>query len=320
MTETTTTTDSAHTIVIDTDPGIDDAVAIALATHSPELRVALITTVAGNVAVTTATANALALTRRLGRDDIPVAAGAAQGLVYPKPPHRAIHGLDGLGGSAPPPADRAADPRPAVRALAQLLAAEPAGSVTLVAIAPLTNLALLLAAEPELARRLARVVIMGGSGAAGNVTPAAEYNVWADPEAAARVLAGGEIAVSLVPLDITRGATLGPGATRGLRHGSRLGADLAQMIDGYGAADPDDSPLHDVVALAAVIDPTLLQSTAASVRVHTDFGPRRGATEILDPPEPRRTAPEGAAPTLQVATRLDLARWRELVLGRLAGD
>ena len=309
---------SARTVAIDTDPGVDDAVALALAARSPELRIALITSVAGNVDVATATANALALTRRLGRDDIPVAAGAAQGLVFPKPEHRAIHGVGGLGGVAPPAAGRGPDPRPAVRALAQLLASEPAGTVTIVAIAPLTNLALLLGAEPELARRAAGVVIMGGAGGAGNVTPVAEYNVWADPEAAARVLAGEAIATQLIPLDITRGATLGAGGTQALRHGSRIGAELAAMIGGYSEGDPDECPLHDVVALAAALEPALLETSPASVRVHTNWGPRRGATEIGGPVDPRRTVSGGGVPPLRVATRLDLARWRELVLTRLA--
>ncbi len=302
--------------MIDCDPGVDDAVTLAVAARSPEFDLALVTTATGNVPVAQGTANALALLHHVGRDDVPVAAGAARGLVIRKPIHRAVHGPNGLGGVTLGPATRAPERDHAVVALARLLAGSPARSVTIVAIAPLTNLALLLGVAPELADRVARVVVMGGSSAEGNVTPHAEYNAWADPEAAARVLTGGELPIVLVPLPVTRRATLGSRTAAALRAGSPLGAQLSAMIDGYGSGPVAQRALHDLVALAAVLDPTLLATRPATVEVDTAQGPTRGATEI-----DLATGVRAAAATapVRVAVDLDVDRLRELLLGRIAG-
>ncbi len=308
-----------RTIVIDTDPGVDDAAAIAVAARSPELALALLTTAAGNVPVPLGTTNALALLSLLAREEVPVAAGAATGLVRAKPAHRAIHGIDGLGGAGPPPAPRSADPRPALRALGDLLASAPERSVSVVAIAPLTNLALLLGAEPVLAHRIERVLVMGGAGECGNVTPYAEYNAWADPEAAARVLGGGELDICLVPLEVTRTATLGIAGMGALRSGSPVGAALGRMIDGYGDGAPGERPLHDLVALAAILAPDLITTTRASVEVNTGSGRARGRTVIRRARRGyRRAGGDRPLPAIELATGLDLARWRELALSRLA--
>ena len=296
--------------MIDCDPGVDDAVTLAVAARSPELELALVTTASGNVGVPQGTANALALLHRVGRDDVPVAAGAARGLVIRTPVHRAVHGPNGLGGVTLPAPTRAPERDHAVGALARLLARSPARSVTIVAIAPLTNLALLLGVAPELAERVARVVIMGGSSAAGNVTPHAEYNAWADPEAATRVLAGGELPIVLVGLPVTGRATLGSRTAAALRAGSPLGAQLSAMIDGYGSGPVAQRALHDLVALAAVLDPTLVATRPATVAVDTAHGPTRGATEI---------GPADATAPVRVAVDLDVDRLRELLLHRITG-
>lgn len=304
-------------IAIDTDPGIDDAVALAVAARSPELSLQLVSTAAGNVPVELASANALALLRRLGRDDVPVAAGAPRGLVHTKPRHDAIHGANGLGGATLPAGRRAPGAASATRALATLLADVPEGSVTIVAIAPLTNIALLLGAEPVLAARVARLVIMGGSADQGNVTPHAEYNAWADPEAAARVLEAGELDICLVPLTVTRRATLDPATISALRSGSSLGRKLSAMIDGYADARlVTERALHDLVTVAAVLDPSLIATRPASVTVDTGSGPRRGATEIRW----HTVAPRPGIRPVQVAVDLDVARLRELLLARIGDD
>ena len=176
-------------LVIDTDPGIDDALAILLALASPEVDLRLVTTVHGNVELAQTTENALRVLHLAGRSDVPVAAGAAASLVHPQPERAGhVHGAAGLGGVELAPSPAAADPRPAVVALAELLMTSPE-PVTVAAVGPLTNLALLLRVFPEAAARIGRLVVMGGSAArGGNVTAAAEFNVWADPEAAQAVL------------------------------------------------------------------------------------------------------------------------------------
>ena len=223
-------------MVIDTDPGIDDAVALAVAALSPEVDLAAVTTVTGNVPVAQTTINALRLLDVLGRDDVPVAAGAGRGLVHVKPGHRAIHGANGLGGVQLPDSRRTPAGEHAVETVASLLQKAETGTVTIVAIAPLTNVGLLLTEHPELASRIKEVVVMGGSAGTGNVTPAAEYNTWADPEAAQRVFASG-VRVRLAQLEVTRRAKVDPAMRRRLSSASPLGAALDAMIDGY-----DDEP------------------------------------------------------------------------------
>ena len=154
-------------LVIDTDPGIDDALAILLALASPEVDLRLVTTVHGNVELAQTTENALRVLHLAGRSDVPVAAGAAASLVHPQPERAGhVHGAAGLGGVELAPSPAAADPRPAVVALAELLTSSPE-PVTVAAVGPLTNLALLLRVFPEAAARIGRLVVMGGSAARG---------------------------------------------------------------------------------------------------------------------------------------------------------
>jgi pyrimidine-specific ribonucleoside hydrolase len=192
-------------LIIDTDPGVDDAVALALAVASPEADLLAVTTVFGNAPVASTTANACRLLALLGRPDVPVAAGADRPLAHPcSRGAQAWHGADGLGGRAatlPVPTTRP-DPRGAVGLMADVLrsAAEP---VTIVPIGPLTNIAALLDAHPGLAPRIGRIVAMGGSLGAGNTAGGAEFNVGSDPEAAHRVLTQDAVPTTLVPLDLT---------------------------------------------------------------------------------------------------------------------
>lgn len=301
---------SALTLAIDTDPGIDDAMALALAALSPDVRLRAVTTVTGNVPLEQTTRNASTILSAVGRDDVPVAPGAGRGLVHVKPEHRAIHGENGLGGVSLPPARRNPVRQHAVETLATLLREAPTGSVTIVAIAPLTNIALLMALHPDLASRIAEVVIMGGSAGGGNVTPAAEYNTWADPEAAQRVFASG-VKVRLVQLEVTRLAQVDGPMRKRLSGASRLGAQFDAMLDGY-ADEPGVLPaLHDVVAVAAVIDPTLISTHPAAIQVVTDSSPERGQTLIdFQAGEP------GAA--VEVAVELDVERLRDLLIDRIS--
>ena len=298
-------------LIIDCDPGIDDAVSLALAANSSELNLRGVTTVAGNVELSQTTANALALLNTLGRDDVRVAAGADQGLVRPKPPHAFIHGRNGLGGVRLPPPSRRPDRDHAVALLAAQLRASPPRSVTIAAIGPLTNIALLAALHPELIDRIARVVVMGASSAGGNVTPLAEYNTWADPEAAHRVLSASGLNVCLVELQVTRQATLDSRARRALKGASPLGAVLSRMIEGYADGAPGERALHDVVVVAAIIDPTLIATRPGRIEVRTSTGADRGQT-VLSVDE---SAGDGSR--LQVAVDLDAVRLREMLLSRI---
>ena len=202
-------------VLLDCDPGHDDAIALLLALASPELDLVGITTVAGNQTLEKTTANALRVLEHVGLTEIPVAAGANRPLV--REPHVAahVHGETGLDGPDLP-APRGS---PVEQHAVDFLAEHVAGA-TLLAVGPLTNVALLLALRPE--ARPERIVLMGGAVAEGNITPAAEFNIWADPEAAARVFASG-IDVTMAGLDVTHKALLRPEHADELRGSGRAG-------------------------------------------------------------------------------------------------
>jgi inosine-uridine nucleoside N-ribohydrolase len=157
------------------------------------------------------------------------------------------------------------------------------------------------------------VVVMGASTGPGNVTPAAEYNTWADPEAAQRVLTDPGLELCLVQLQVTRRATLDAATRDELRAGSALGASLSAMIDGYADDALGERALHDVAALAAILDPSLVATRPARIEVITDFGPRRGETIISF------DAAGAEQSRLKVAVDLDTVRLRQLLLARIAG-
>lgn len=271
-------------LVIDTDPGIDDAVALLVALGSPEVRVEAVTTVFGNVDLATTTANAARVLALAGRADVPVAAGADRPLVHPQAARAAAwHGTDGLGGQAdrlPPPA--AIDPRPAVTLIADVLRAAPA-PVTIAAVGPLTNIALLLAVHPELADRIGRLVVMGGSLGGGNSTAAAEFNIWSDPEAARRVLVEERVPTTLVPLDLTMtSGWVGAGWLAALAASGHPGDVLASVLDHYRTRyrdryDRDGMPLHDALAVLEAAVPGTLRTRSLPLEVACDHGPARGA-------------------------------------------
>src|SRR5438876_3998340 len=181
---------TATRFILDCDPGHDDAIALLLALGSPELELLGVTTVSGNQTLEKTTANAIRVLDHVGRTDVPVAAGAPRPLVRERQTAGEVHGETGLDGPDLPAASRDADRLHAIDWMARAItaAAEP---VTLVPTGPLTNIALLLARYPELESRVERIVLMGGAIGEGNVTPAAEFNIWVDPEAAHRVFESG---------------------------------------------------------------------------------------------------------------------------------
>ena len=276
-------------LLVDCDPGIDDSVALLLACASPEVRLLGVTTVAGNVGLEHTTRNALRVLTLAGRTDVPVAAGAPRGLVRGHPARAThVHGDDGVRGAPLPEPAVGPDPRHAVDLLADTVdgSTEP---VTLVASGPLTNVALLYALRPEVAGRLDRVVVMGGSIGAGNVTPAAEFNVWADPEAAYRVLTDPglprPVPTTLVGLDVTFSVPVGEADVRRLASGGPAGAAAAAMLGSavefyHQTHGTTAVAVHDAVAIVQVLRPDLLPTEPCTITVDCSYGPSRGATLV----------------------------------------
>jgi inosine-uridine nucleoside N-ribohydrolase len=293
-------------ILLDCDPGHDDAIALLLALASPELELLGVTTVAGNQTVEKTTANAIRVLELVG-SDVPVAAGAGRPLVREPYVAAYVHGETGLDGPDLPPARREPVDQHAVDFLAERI-----DGATLVATGPLTNVALLLAREeasPE------RVVLMGGAIAEGNVTPAAEFNIWADPEAAARVFSSG-LDVTMVGLDVTHQALLTDEHAAGLRENGRVGSVVADLLDFYGTFhkqvyDFEGSPIHDAVAVAQVIQPDLLELRELNVEIDRESELCRGRT-VVD--VWKRTGREANA---RVAVGIDAPGFIELLLERL---
>jgi pyrimidine-specific ribonucleoside hydrolase len=266
-------------ILLDCDPGHDDAIALLLALASPELELLGVTTVAGNQTLEKTTANAIRVLDLVGRDDVPVAAGAPAPLVREPFVAAYVHGETGLDGPDLPPPQREPLQQHAVDFLADKIR-ERDGAVTLVPTAPLTNIALLLALRPD--ARPERIVLMGGAIAEGNVTPAAEFNIWADPEAAARVFASG-IDVTMVGLDVTHKALFTPAHQE--RLGGRVGEMVSALLQFYGEFHRkqygwDGSPIHDAVAVAHVARPELLETLDRGVVVDTGPELSRGRTYV----------------------------------------
>ena len=296
-------------ILLDCDPGHDDAIALLLALGSDELELRGVTTVAGNQTLEKTTANAIRVLELAGRAKIPVAAGAGRPLLREPRVAADVHGDTGLDGPDLPPPHVDPSPQHAVDFLAERV-----DGATLVATGPLTNVALLLARYPEATPE--RIVLMGGAIAEGNVTPAAEFNIWADPEAARRVFTSG-LDVTMVGLDVTHRALVTPAHASQLREAGRIGAVVAELLEFYGGYHRsvygwDGSPIHDAVAVAHVIDPGLLELERLNVRIDTESELCRGRT-VVD--FWRRT---GLEPTANVAVGIDAERFVDLLLQRLA--
>ncbi|GAA1968018.1 nucleoside hydrolase [Amycolatopsis minnesotensis] len=309
-------------LIIDTDPGVDDALAIALAALSPDVDLLGVTTVFGNVPVATTTRNARGLLQLCGRPDVPVAQGAERPLVRPNPEYsRNVHGEDGLSGQAGalPAPERAPDETDAVSLLLSLLEAadEP---VTLAPIGPMTNIALLLAAHPGIRAKIGRIVAMGGALEFGNKTPSAEFNIWADPEAAHRVLVEESVPLVLVPLDLTHKCAVDAAWLDRLGESGAVGAALKSMTGDYlgyyrQALGFEGIVIHDAVAIAEAIKPGILATTSYPVEVDIGLGPARGTT-LVDRRTPRR---ESSSRVVDIALDTDFDGLRSFMLDGITG-
>lgn len=270
------------TVLIDCDPGIDDALAILMALAAPELRVVGISTVGGNVGVEATTRNALALAGLAGRR-VPVARGLDLPLAGESRRAESVHGPGGLGGVRLPAPDYQAEAAPAWEFIGDLAAAYP-GELEIVAIGPLSNLALALAARPETARRIKAIHLMGGSIGFGNATPAAEFNIYADPHAAAAVFQSG-VPITMFGLDVTNRATLTPEGLESLAAlGGRVLGSCCAMLEHYLAAyrgfGRDALALHDPLVVAWLIDHSLVSLKPYFVEVETDGRFTSGKTVV----------------------------------------
>lgn len=274
-----------RTVVIDTDPGIDDAVAILLALKSAEFDIRGITTVAGNIGIATTTRNAGRILALEGRVDVPVIAGAAGPLSRKGFDTADIHGNDGLGGVPFP--DPLATPvgHDAVAWLRDTLAAADAGSIDILALGPLTNIARLVTRHPEAARRIGRVIAMGGAvHEPGNIGPRAEFNIAADPEAA-EIVFGAKLDVTLIPLDVTRKVRATRDDTAMLQK-TGIPAAMASgaLIDAYfqSTTGGESRPLHDPCVMLLALDDTLFGCQTLKLVVDTGTTRDAGALSIDD--------------------------------------
>ncbi|GID31631.1 nucleoside hydrolase [Paractinoplanes brasiliensis] len=302
----------SHPVIIDCDPGHDDALALLLAAGDPRLRLLGVTTVAGNQTLDKTTRNAQRILALAGATGVPLAAGCDRPLVGELTVAADIHGTSGLDGPdldvpVAPPADVHA-----VELMRRLIAESPE-PVTLIALGPLTNVALLLRTRPETVSRVRRIVFMGGSTDRGNTTPYGEFNIVTDPEAADIVVRSG-LPVTMIGLNVTHQARTTPEIIAELNGlGTRVGRVCAELMTffagayrrNFGFTDP---PLHDPVAVARVLDPALVRTVAAPLAIELTGTWTRGAT-VVD--LHHRT---GRAANAEVAVGIDVEGfWRTLL-------
>ena len=273
-------------IIIDTDPGQDDAVAILLAFASPELEVLAITAVAGNVPLALTEINARKICELAGRPDIKVYPGAIRPLVRTLVTAEDVHGKTGLDGPVLAEPTMPLQKRHAVDYLVETFMSHPAGTITLCALGPLTNVALALIREPRIASRIKQIVAMGGGYfEQGNVTPSAEFNIFVDPHAA-RIVFGAGIPITLIPLDCTHGALTTKARLEKFRAlPNRSGAATAEMLNFFERYDvhkygTDGGPLHDPCVMAWLLKPELFKGREVNVAIECESELTMGATVI----------------------------------------
>jgi inosine-uridine nucleoside N-ribohydrolase len=342
-------------VIIDTDPGVDDALALLLAMRSPELKIEGITPVAGNVPLDLTLPNALRMVEIAGRTDIPVAAGAKVPLVRRLVTAAYAHGENGLGGAVFPEPKTKPITQPAAEFIRGIVRKYP-GEVTLIPIGPLTNIATALNLDAELAAMVRGIVLMGGSLSGGNITPAAEFNIYVDPEAARIVFQSG-IPITMVGLDATRKTSLTEEHVRTLEAAQNPVSQAAAKI-GRNAINHNRERgflvgpnMHDSLAVAAFLDPSIVKFKDYYVDVETTgeltagetLGYSPSAGDLRRKPEMEKQAAtmnmsiRGSAPTLagtrtspvlrdkfvpnaKVAVDVDSTKFFNLLIGRLSSS
>ena len=302
-------------IWIDCDPGIDDAVMLAMVAASPDvLELHGVSSVAGNLPSDVVTENVLRLAAWLGLPQVPLCRGARRPLLRPAQDAADVHGEMGLGRVVLPWGDRALDARPAVVAMHDAIMALPAGRrMTLVPTGPLTNIALLLRVFPEVAERIERIVLMGGSTVGGNVTPTAEFNIWGDPEAAQIVYESG-LPIVMCGLDVTLRCGLTPAQLKALAaSANEHEAAIAEMLSFYQPVDSEwrhgVCVIHDASTIIYLTHPELFGGERTAIRVDcSDEG--RGTTARVDVPQGQRN--------VYLLNEVDMGAFQRVLLGKLA--
>jgi pyrimidine-specific ribonucleoside hydrolase len=298
-------------LIIDCDPGVDDAAALLVALADPRVEVDAITTVHGNLSLGEVTRNALGILELARHRDTVLAAGAETPLLGIVPPNAGIHGPTGLGQVHAPDGGEPAADLHATELLADRLEDAPE-RVTIAAMGPLTNIALLFTLRPDLIPRIEQLVLMGTSSGDGNITPLAEFNTFADPEAARIVFAQPDLEVVVAELETTRQATVDRHLVQRLREASPAGRLLADAIAGYSDGTPDARPLHDLVVVGAIVEPETMATRPASVEIVTERGEQRGRCVY------RPNQAGDGRPAVQLSVEVDAERLRALLLERVS--
>jgi purine nucleosidase len=316
-----TATVARHSIIIDCDPGQDDAVALLLALACPdEIELLAVTAVAGNVPLALTSRNARQLVELSGRTDVPVYAGCAGPLFRRLETAEYVHGSTGLNGVELPEPSVPLRDEHAVDAIVDIVRGRPAGAVTLCPIGPLTNVALAFAKAPDIVPRLRGVVLMGGAIGLGNVTPAAEFNIYVDPHAAAAVFGSGA-PLTMLGLDVTHKALVTPERLERFGAlGTPAGAACRGMLDFYNRFDRArygfaGAPLHDPCVIAYLLRPDLFTGKDCRVEVETEGGSAGRTNVHWWPREPQ-------VPNAHVVEDLDAEAFFALLhdrIGRLGG-
>jgi inosine-uridine nucleoside N-ribohydrolase len=326
------TPEQPRRIILDVDPGIDDALAMFLAMRSPELRIEAVTVVSGNVIVDVGASNALKLVELAGRADLLVAKGAKYPLQKKLITAEAVHGEDGLGGKPLPAPSKKLDPRHAVDVIIDVVRRNP-GEITLVPVGPLTNIALAFLKAPEIRSQIPEIVLMGGSIVGGNASPAAEANIYNDPEAAKIVFDSG-IPIVMVDLGATSQARLTRKDLERLRASSspvaRYAAELGDFYIAFSErlGFMEGADLHDPLAVGLAVDLSIATDLRPmQIQVETKGSLTYGETVanrhlLLEATEDagdhdRITSFPRVQPNARVPVRIDSTRFIELFLDRL---
>jgi len=310
-------------VILDVDTGLDDACALLLAARHPELDLKAVTCAGGNVGIDEVVVNTLTVLDAAGRTDVPVARGASLPFLQPVRTAPHVHGADGLGDLDWPKSTRTPDARHAVELLRDVLleAARTGELVTLIPLAPMTNIALLLRTYPEAAGGLREIVFMGGAAGIGNATASAEFNVWTDPEAAAITLAAASelgVRVTMYGLDVFYDVMVSLEEAKALSGGSQSGELARRLIERRSELyKTEGASIGDGGAVCAVIDPSGLTTMPFPLRVELSGTWSRGRTivDTRDWSGDLTTDPYGTAPpVVQVATEVDGRRYADLWL------
>jgi purine nucleosidase len=306
---------AARPLIIDCDPGVDDAIALMLAFAAPEFEILGITTVAGNVPLSRTSANARRICELVNRRDTRIFAGCPRPILRSLITAEEVHGETGLTGINLPKPTMPLQAEHAVNWIIQTLkqTAEP---ITIVTLGPMTNIAMAIVQAPEIMPKIQELVLMGGAITHGNITPSAEFNLYIDPHAAQIVFTSG-IPLTMVSLDVTHTAIATTDRLAKLQAVGKLGEIVAQLLNAYGEYDKSrhgfaGAPLHDPCVIAYLLQPALFESRSLFVQIETNEGPGLGRT-IVD-----WYGVTAQSPNVNVVTQIDADSFYHLLTERIA--